>query len=63
MTLFAAFVAYIGLLYLLSRGLKRLFRRAGLTPSVEAVTRVLLGLAAAVGLIFIIRGLEALSLP
>lgn len=63
MTLFAAFVAYIGLLYLLGKGLRWVFRRLGVTPSVEAVTRVLLGVASAVVFIFIMRGLETLSLP
>lgn len=63
MTLFAAFVAYIGLLYVLALGLRWLFRRLSVTPSVEAVTRVLLGVTAAVVFVFIMRGLEALSLP
>ena len=63
MTLLAAFVAYVGLLYVFALGLQRLFRRLGITPAVEAVTRVLLGVAAAVVFVFIMRGLEALSLP
>lgn len=53
MTLFAVFVVYFGLLYVLGKGLALVFRRLGITPSVEAVTRVLLGAAAAVVFIFI----------
>jgi hypothetical protein len=62
-TLLAVFVAYIGLLYVLGKGLSLAFRRLGARPSVEAVTRVLLGVVAAVVFIFIMRGVEALSLP
>ena len=63
MTLFAAFCAYIGLLYLLGRGLSWAFKRLGVTPSVEAVARVLLGVALGVLFIVIMRGLEAQPLP
>jgi len=62
-TLFAVFVLYIGLLYVLGQCLGLLFRRLMISPSVQAVTRVLLGVTAAVLFIFIMRGLEALSLP
>ena len=61
--LFAVFAAYIGVLFVLSRCLEWSFRLLGVTPSVEGATRVLLGVAAAVVLIFIMRGLEALSAP
>ncbi len=61
--MFVAFIAYIGLLYVLSLGLKWFLSRLGIAPSAEALIRVLLGIAAAVGLAFIMRGVTALSLP
>jgi len=63
MILFAIFVAYIGLLYVLGRALGWVFKRLAIAPATEGITRVLLGVAAAVGLIFILKGAEALSLP
>jgi hypothetical protein len=62
-TLFAVFVVYSALLYGLARGVRWVFRRLRISPAIEAVTRILLGIAAAVVFVFIIRGLEALSLP
>ena len=63
MTLLAVFVAYVGLLYVLSLGLRSVFQRFSVASSTQAVTRVLLGIAAAIAFIFIMRGIEALSLP
>lgn len=63
MVLFVGFLVFMGLVYLLSRGVSWALNRLRVTPTVEAMTRVFLGLALAVALIFVMRGLQALSLP
>lgn len=63
MTMLAAFGGFIGIFYAFGRGLNWVFGRLSIPPSVEAVIRVLLSVAAGVIFALIMRRIEALSLP
>jgi hypothetical protein len=58
MLLYLAFVVFIGVVYVLGKGLAWAMKRLGVSPAVEAVVRMLLGTALAVGFIFILKALE-----
>jgi len=58
MLLYLAFVVFIGVVYVLGKGLAWAMKRLGASPAIEAFVRVLLGTALAVALIFIMKAME-----